>query len=178
MSSFSIPITPKDIDSLLFRIKKFEYNKYKIEHPIVKGFLRVANMPTNIFKIKDEALVRIPNNMNIPTNAKYLISYQGIVGFDNRGEKKKSKQPWRREYINSKPKQDLFSYINIEQTSEPWNEFVIQGENPILVRTKTILTNAFLYIDYYNNQEDPIIHALHNTSISISEEPNAEIGLE
>lgn len=51
MSSFSIPITPKDTVSLLFRIKKFEFNRYKIEHPTVKGFLRVANLPINILNL-------------------------------------------------------------------------------------------------------------------------------
>lgn len=165
------------MDSLLFRVKKFEFNKYKIDHPSVKGFLRVANMPNIILKIKDEKLQNLPPNVNMSINAKFLVSYQGIVGFVNFGEKKQSEKPWRTEYINSDIKQDLFGYIDTQQTDEPWNEFVIQGEKPILIRTKTVLTNAFLYPGFYNSMGDPIIHALHNTSISISEESNAEAGL-
>ncbi len=177
MSEFSISIGPEDMVPLLFKVKKFEYNTYKIEHNTVKGFLRVGNIPNNILKISDDKLANMPAGTKVPENMKYLISYQGIVGFVNHGEKKKPTKPWRPEYIDSKKKQDLFGYIINEQTFEPWNEFVIQGESPVLVRTKTTLTNAYLYPDYYNNSGDPIIHAMHNTSLSVSSDTNAEAGM-
>ncbi len=177
MPDASISIGPMDMTSLLFKVKKFEFNNYKIEHPKVKGFLRVGNIPNNILKISDEKFVNMPAGMNILENMKYIISYQGIVGFVNRGEKKKPTEPWLPQYVNSKTKQDLFGYIINEQTYEPWNEFVIQGKSPVLIRTKTTLTNAYLYVDCYNNSGDPIIRALHNTSISISSDSNAEVGM-
>ncbi len=178
MSDRSISINPKkDADSILFKVKKFEYNMYKIEHPSVKGFLRVANIPINILKVRDEKFANVPNMVNIPDHMRYFISYHPMVGYVNQGEKIKSAKRWQPQFINSSKKQDLFSYIIKEQTDEPWNEYVLQGETPVMLRTKTTLNTAYLYPEYSNDLGDPIIHAIHNTSISVSVDSNAEAGM-
>lgn len=59
------------MDSLLFRTKKFEYSKYKIDHPKVKGFLRVTNMPNTILTLSKKQLETLPINFNLPIQSRF-----------------------------------------------------------------------------------------------------------
>ena len=171
----SIRIPLKDTESLLFRVKKFEYNSYRIDHTIVKGILRVANIPTDILRIPDD---QFPASADIQEEQKHVVLYQSIVSFTNRGDKQEpsNPQPQKNDFDNSKRK-ELTNYLQDEQTFEPWNEYVIQGENPKLLRARTVLSKAVWYPDFINKIGDPYIWAYHNTTLSVSDDPTPEIGM-
>ena len=57
----SLDIPADKIESLPFRIKKFDYNRYYIDHPSIKGILNLANIVNNVGKVPD-ALIP-PNQM-------------------------------------------------------------------------------------------------------------------
>ena len=83
--SGSIRINANETESCVFRIKKFDYNSYRIDHPQIQGVLRLASIPTDIMKVPDE---KFPPDADVPDEAKYILGYQTIVGFTNTGEKK------------------------------------------------------------------------------------------
>jgi len=79
--------SPKDFKDQLFRVKKFQYNTYVVDHAQVKGILRLANVVTNILEIPEE---QVPPDARNPDTPSFMLGYQAIVSFSNNGEKKRT----------------------------------------------------------------------------------------
>jgi len=173
--SGSIRINANETEPCVFRIKTFDYNSYRIDHPQIQGVLRLASIPTDIMKVPDE---KFPPDADVPDEAKYVLGYQTIVGFTNTGEKKTptvGNMPQRKELKKAK-KMELTSYITQSSVSEPWNEYVISGADPKLLKTKTILSKLEWYIGITNRLGDPYLWANSNTTINVSDNPIPEVG--
>jgi hypothetical protein len=158
-----MPIDPTRFIDLYFVIKKISWSVYEVNHPTVKGTLRLIGLPTNIFEIPAEML---PPGAPLPVIS---LTAQGIVAFINEGKKQPSGKPLSPVEFNVAAKEDITSYVT--PRDEPFNEFVVQrlGKAPILVRTKTVLLKAEVLKDRYNVFGDPMLWINHNTSHSISE---------
>lgn len=172
----STNIPADKVESLPFRIKKFDYNRYYIDHPSIKGILNLGNIVNNVGKV-DESM--IPPNQMPPEGIAVGLGFQAIVSFTNQGEKHtpSSKLPTPQELAKAK-KLELTNYIVNEENYEPWNEYVLAGNNPPkLLKTRTILVKVEWVIDCYNNLGDPYLWANHNTSHSISDVDSPESGM-
>ena len=170
-----IRIEPSACDAVLFKVKKFQYNTYKIEHSHVNGTLCIASIPTGVRKIPQNILRQ--TNVPVPEESKYMVSYQSIVSFVSSGGKIKDAKPWKIEYAKSERRDELFDYIVKEQISEPWNEYVISESSPALLRTKTTLANAYTYVGFADGAGDPVINVQHSTTLSVSTGANVEHGM-
>ena len=169
----SISLSPKDLSEKLFRIKKLQYNTYEIDHPQVKGTLRLMYIPTNIMQVPEE---KIPPQQRISDDPTFMVGGHMIVAFSNREEKKEPTASIKQEDMKKAKKMELTSYI-IEQSFEPWNEFVIQGDPPIILKRRTILSKLEWYVDYTNQLGDPHLWAAHNTTDSVSKSVVGDSGL-
>jgi len=174
MAASPIRISPKDTTSLLFRVKKFEYNTYYIKHSQVEGVLRVANIPTDIMLIPDD---KFPPGVDIPDEQKYIMGYHTIVAFTNHKDKQEPSEIPKPIELKKRRKMELTNYMVQEQTFEPWNEYVIQGSNPKLLKTRTILAKVEWYPDITNKLGDPYIWANHATTVAVSSTDVPESGL-
>jgi len=171
----SVTIPPDKIESLPFRIKKFDYNRYYIDHPTIKGILNVGNIVNNVGKVPDSLIP--PDKM--PSEGMVVgLSFQAIVSFTNQGDKHTASKelPTPQKVVKMK-KQELTSYIVEEENYEPWNQYVLVGEPPKLLKTRTILIKVEWIIDCYNNLGDPYLLVNHNTSHSVSDTDSPESGM-
>ena len=167
-------LSPHRLTDKLFRIRKFQYSTYEIDHPQVKGTLRIANIPTNILEVPEEMLPPQARGTGIPT---YMVGGQAIVAFTNRGTKKEpSLHALTPELMQTARKVELTNYVT-DQSSEPWNEILVSGNPPILVRMRTILAKVDWFPDHTNQLGDPSIWAYHNTTQSVSIADSGEAGL-
>jgi hypothetical protein len=141
---------------------KIEWSIYDIYHPDVRGTIRLAGVPSKIYEVPRK---------NLPASALgpvFTLAIQGRVGFVNQGRKGTSDP----RDITSKgypklPKEDITSYAHARD--EPLNEFLVEGNPPLLVRTKTVLTKVELVKDRYDAFGDPQIIVSHHTSHRVSE---------
>jgi hypothetical protein len=150
-----------------FRVLKIEWSIYDINHPEVKGTIRVVGVPSKIYEV--------PRN-DLPTGTLgpvLTIVIHGAVGFTNQGRKgtgdPRSITP--EEYLKL-PRKDITNYA--QPRDEPLNEFLVDCSPPLLVRTKTILTKAELVKGRYDAFGDPQVFVTHNTSHRVSEYKPAE----
>jgi len=167
-------IPMEKITSVQFRIKNLNYNRYNIDHPEIKGILYLTNVVTNIGEVPAEL---IPVNQRISNEPQVGVSYQPIVAFINTAEKRTPTEIPKGSDLINKEKLDLTDFIIHEEDYEPWNEYVIQGEPPRILKTKTILTKVNSIVGVYNNLGDPYILANHNTTYSVSVKRSAESGM-
>jgi len=167
-------IPPEKIKSLQFRIKTLNYNSYNIDHSEIKGILYLTNVVTNIGEVSADM---IPVNQRISNEAQVGVSYQPIVSFINTGKKGTPTEiPTNKDLIN-KEKIDLTDFIIHEEDYEPWNEYILQGDPPRILKTKTILNKVQAIVGVFTNLGDPYILANHNTSYSVSIKKSAESGM-
>jgi hypothetical protein len=145
-----------------FRILKIEWSIYDIDHPDIKGTIRLVGIPSNIYEVPGNLL---PADKLGPV---FTLAIQGIVGFANRGRKgaRDSRAITSDEYPKL-PKEDITSYAHARD--EPFNEFLVGGSPPLLVRTKTVLIKVERVKDRYDAFGDPQVIVTHNTSHSVSE---------
>jgi hypothetical protein len=145
-----------------FRILKVEWSIYDIEHPNIKGTIRLVGIPSNIYEVPGKLL---PGGKLGPV---FTLVIQGIVGFANQGKKGPSdpREITADEYPKL-PKEDITFYAHARE--EPLNEFLVGGNPPLLVRTKTVLMKAEIVKDRYDAFGDPQIIVTHNTSHTVSE---------
>ena len=171
----SLDIPADKIESLPFRIKKFDYNRYYIDHPSIKGILNLANIVNNVGKVPDAL---IPPNQIPPEGILVGVSYQPVVTFTNQGEKhtRSDTLPTPQETLKMK-RLELTNYIVNEENYEPWNEYVLVGTPPKLMKTRTILSKVEWVIGSYNNLGDPYLLVNHNTTHSISDADTPESGM-
>ena len=167
-------ILPNRLNDKLFRVRKFQYNTYQIDHPQVKGTLRISNIPTNIFEVPDTMIPQDAKMSGVPT---YLVAGQTLVAFTNSGDKKEpSKQSLTPDIMKTARKIELTNYV-IDQPFEPWNEYVIQGDPPVLITRRTILARLEWFPDYTNGFGDPSLWAYENTTQNVSVTSTGESGL-
>lgn len=167
-------ILPTRLIDKLFRIRKFQYSTYEIDHTQVKGTLRIANFPTNIFEVPDDMIPQQAKMSDVPT---YVVSAQTIVAFTNSGEKKEpTATALTPELMKTARKMELTNYVG-GQPFEPWNEYVIQGDPPVLIRMRTILARLEWFPDYTNGFGDPSLWAYQNTTQNVSVTNTGESGL-
>lgn len=165
-------IDPSKLKSKRFKVKKLQYNTYEIDHPQVKGQLRLIAIPTHIIEVPKDVLPP----MNPPTNLpEFMIGTQGIAAFSNSYTNKK---------INLMPPNALTTAKKIEITNfvvdqgfEPWNEFIVEGTPPILIKTRTILSKLEWYDEYTDEFGAPSLFANHNTTHSASLATMGESGM-
>lgn len=167
-----IPV--EKVTSLEFRIKKLDYNKYYINHSEVKGVLYLANVVTNIGEVPIDMIPKKQRTSNEPPVG---VSYQPIVAFINKGKKSAPTEMPTHEELIDKKKVDLTDFITHEEDVEPWNEYVIQGDPPRILKTRSILNKAQWVVDVYNNLGDPYILANHSTTYSVSVKNAPESGM-
>jgi len=145
-----------------FRILKVEWSIYDIDHPDVKGTIRLVGIPSNIYEVPAKLL---PLGTLGPV---FTLVTQGIVGFANQGRKGPSDpRPITLAQYRKLPKEDITSYAHVRD--EPFNEFLLTGSPQWLVRTKTVLIKAELVRNRYDAFGDPQVLVTHNTSHSVSE---------
>lgn len=128
----------------------------------MKGTLRLLAVPMSIFEIP-KAL----STLATPQPA-IGISTQGIVAFINIGKKGPSDpKPVNQDEMRTIAREDLTSYT--VSRDEPLNEYVVSGNPPLLVRTKTVMLKVELFKNRFNVFGDPYLWVNHNTSHSVSE---------
>lgn len=164
------PIDLTKAEDKLFKVKKLLYNTYDIAHPKIKGQFRVITVPQNFIQLTKKIQ---PGG----SRANMAVSSQTLVGFSNRGKKLTPTSTLvTPEIVSSAKKEDLTRFY--ENANEPWNEFILQGTPPLLVRLKTILTRVEWLTEHVNSQGDPVLWANTNVSIDVFEENTGESGLE
>lgn len=136
-----------EFPSLLYRTKSFELDRYYIAHPVVNGILNIASIPVNILSAVTD---KLPHDVVITDDNRYIVVTTDIVTFVNKSAKKQPTSPDRRE-TGSARKTGLFDYIVKEQTDEPWNEYVVQDSHSKLLRIRTILTDVSSCDDVVNH---------------------------
>jgi len=169
-SSIDIPLTK--IIGKRFKVRKLQYNTYEIDHLEVKGQLRLIAIPVNIFEVPEDLL---PNGAKSEFPS-YVINFQSIVAFTNAGEKKQPKPIPPDTDIRTAKKTDITNFM-IDHPDEPWNEFILQGNPPIMIRTKTVLSKLEWNREYTDIFGDPSLWANHNTTHSVSQAPVGEGGM-
>jgi len=144
-----------------FRILKIEWSIYDIQHPNIRGTVRLVGIPINIYEVPRNLL---PAGTLGPV---FNLAIQGIVGFSNQGKKGASdpREITRDEYPKL-PKEDITSYTHARD--EPLNEFLVAGDPAFLVRTKTVLIKAELVKDRYDAFGDPQVIVTHNTTHTVT----------
>jgi hypothetical protein len=170
----SVNIDPKRLIGKRFRIKKLQYNTYEIDHLKVKGQLRLLSIPIKILQVPDDLIPADVNKSEFPT---YVIGFQSTVAFTNEGEKKELQLQPPNLDLRTTPKEDITNYIVDQQTFEPWNEFILQGNPPIMIKTRTILSKLQWLCSYTDNFGDPSLWAIHNTTHSASHVQAGEAGM-
>ena len=139
---------------------------YDIETSTIQGTLRVMAVPINI--------VEVPRSLLPPgTTGRALgLNTQGVVGFTNRGGKGAiDPRPITPEEAQKNEKQDLTSFLTVRD--EPFNEFILAGRPPTLLRTKTVVVKVEVLVGRRNAMGDPALLVNHSTSLSTSEDKSA-----
>ncbi len=170
-----INVPADKIKPLSFRVKKFDYNRYYIDHHDIKGILNVGNILNNVGKVPDEM---IPPRQMPSEGIVVGLGFQAVVSFTNQGVRHpgSKKLPLPQEMAKMK-KLDLTSYIVEEENYEPWNHYILVGTPPKLLKTRTILIKVEWLLDHYNNLGDPYLLVNHNTSHSVSNVDSPELGM-
>jgi len=169
----NIPI--EKVKPLSFRIKKFDYNRYRIDHPDVQGILNLGNVVNAVGKVPDS---EIPAEQVPPEGIVIGVGYQAIVSFTNQG--KKHNPPSKvlpPQDVGKAKKTELTDFITDENNFEPWNEYVLADNPPKLMKTKTILMKVEWVVDHYNNLGDPYLWVNHDTSHTVSDVGTHESGM-
>lgn len=157
----------------LFKIRKLQFNTYEIDHPEIKGQLRLITIPVNLYEVPKSQLPPNANTGGLPV---FMVGSQSIAGFSNKG-KRYTPNPQTQENMGKAPRIDLTNFVVQEQTFEPWNEFVIQGKPPLIVKLRTILTCVEWFQGLTNPVGDPALNALSDVTHSVSVAPTGEAGM-
>jgi len=151
-----------------FRVLKVEWSIYDVNHPEVKGTIRVVGIPSKIYEVPRDNL---PVSKLGPV---LTLVIRGSVGFANEGRKGASDpRPITPDEYSKLPKEDITSFAHVRD--EPLNQFLVDGSPPLLVRTKTILTKAEFVRDRYDAFGDPQVLVTHNTLHRVSEYKPGEL---
>jgi len=155
---------PTRLKHRVFRIKKLQYNTYEVQHQKVKGHLRLINIPVTIAEIPREHSTQNTTISDLPP---LMVAAQPISSFVNRGDKNTPSNVSMAD-LNRANKIDITNHILQDESYEPWNEFILAGSPPTLVRTRTILTKLEWLPDHNDMFGDPSLLTSHNTMQSVS----------
>jgi hypothetical protein len=154
-----------------FKIKKLQYNRYEVDHSEVKGELRLLNVPTNVLEIPKNTLPAGLGNSELPS---FLIGTQVVLAFSSKLPRKEVRvispdtQTFRKKEITS---------FMVDGPSEPWNEFILEGSPPLLLRVRTIVTKLEWFEDFTDAAGGPALSVSHNVTHDVSLAPVGEAGL-
>lgn len=165
------PIDLWEHKALLYRTKTFEYNRYYIDHPDVKGILRLATIPVDVIRIDKS---KVPQGLVTEESNEYIVSTSTTIMFVNRGKKKAPTET--SDDLSSHKKVSVLQYSVKEQTDEPWCEYVVQDRPGELLRIRTILTDVYYYPDIVTRIGDPCMTAKHSISIAVTDSAAPESG--
>ncbi len=168
----SFSIDPSKLIDKRFKIRKIHYNTYEVDHASLKGQLRLLAAPTNILEVPKDL---IPNGEANTTSPVLLIGTQAIVAFTSSIPRGKTRIAGETESRDTK-RSDITSFI-VEPPNEPWNEFILQGLPPLLLRTKTVLTKLEWLEGFTDVLGGPSLSVNHNTTHSVGEATTGEAGL-
>ena len=168
----SFGIEPSRLIDKRFKIKKMQYNKYEIDHNQVKGELRLLNVPTNILEVPKDTLPGEVVNPEFPSFVianpefpSFVIATQVIVAFTSSLPRTETKITTAG--AQTLKKREITSFI-VDSPHEPWNEFLLQGSLPIVVRIRTILTK----LEWIENNTDtmggPALSVNHNVTHDVT----------
>lgn len=169
-------ISPDLLTDKRFRIKKLEFSTYEVDGSNIKGQLRLVGVPQNVMEVPD---VLIPPQMEkTPGLPVVVIASQTLISFTNRGKKgKPATKQLTPDEIRRAKKFDLTAYVIQDSAHEPWNEFILEGDPPILLRLRTVLTKLEWIVDEYNYLGDPSLRANSAITHSVSIASAGETGL-
>ena len=153
----------------LFRIRRIQYNTYDIEHTEIRGQLRVITIPKNF--------LQLPEEFNSPDGLPTIVlGSQTLVSFTNSGEKlKPTNTQITPEVLQHAQKTDLTQFY--ENSNEPWCEFVLQGDPPLTVRLRTVLTRIQWLTEHVNETGDPVLWAYTNVTLETFQDNIQDSGL-
>lgn len=166
------PLNLWEHEALLYQTKTFEYNRYPIDHPDVKGILRLATMPVDVIRVDKS---RVPQGFTPADDNEYIVSTTTAVMFVNRGEKKTPTEIT--DDMSSHKMISVLQYAVTKQTDEPWCECVVQDRPGELLRIRTILTDAYYYPGLIASIGGPYLTARHTVSIAVTDNAAPESGV-
>ena len=105
----------------------------------------------------------------------YGVTGQVIMGFSNKGEKRTPAPTPAPAELRGARKKDLTQHV-LDNPVEPWNEYVVEGDPPVVVGTRTILAKLEWYVDHTNELGDPLLWASQNTTVRASGSGAADAG--
>lgn len=164
-------LQPRDLHPISFRIKKFDYSRYYIDSPEVKGILCLVDVVANVGRVPANI---IPPNQIPPGEVPIGMGTTAIVSFTNQGDKH---SPTPQGQMAGKPKSELTDYIIADRNHEPWNEYTLGTQPVLLLKTRTILSKAEWIKDCYNSLGDPVITVKQSTVHTFSNRSAPEGGM-
>ncbi|MDA8054183.1 MAG: hypothetical protein M0Z77_00855 [Thermoplasmatales archaeon] len=155
-------LSPGNSADLEFSVEKFDYNLYGINSTKsdVKGILRIAVVPTNIYLLKEKV-----NN-----KPQFYMQSANLISFVNQG-------------IYGRPDSSLVDFAHIEKydsfeleegkdyesLNEPGNTYFIIGTTPMYrIRVKSTVVKIELIKGHYDFRGNPIFSVEVNPGISYS----------
>ena len=118
--------------------------------------------------------VRCPGARRRPATFKSEWARCTSCRLPTRGDKHR---PTPEGQLSSKPKSELTSYIIADRNHEPWNEYALDTQPVVLLKTRTILSKVESLVGCYNQLGDPLILAQHSTVHTVSSQPAPEFGM-
>ena len=156
----------------MYRTKTFEYNRYHIDHPDVKGVLRLATIPVDVIRMDKS---KIPEGFVVEDGNEYIVSTSTTIMFVNWGKKKMPTEITGK--LSSHKKVSILQYSIKEQADEPWCEYVVQDRPSELLRIRTILTDVYYYPDIITSIGDPCMTTKHSINIAVTDNIAPESGM-
>lgn len=154
--------SPEDSTDLEFGVEKFDYNLYEINSMKsgVKGILRIAVVPTNIYLLKEKV-----NN-----KPQFYMQSANLISFVNQGEYGKSDNTAVDfSHIEKYDTFELEEGIDYEPLNEPGNTYFIIGRSPMYrIRVKSTVVKIELIKGHYDFKGNPIFSVEVNPGISYS----------
>lgn len=157
---------------IIFRVRKFDYNRYSVHHDLARGIISAGNIVTEVLEPPENSLEIGP--MNEPQLAIHTIN---VMSFINLG-KKNAPNPHIIDISSPEvEKIDITRSIPDEDRQEPYNEYVVAKDPPLILRTKSLLLKVVVCPNLYNEMGDPvlIIKQSHAHSVHKSMAPEANI---
>lgn len=165
---------PELLKDKRYKIRKLQFNTYEVDNPNVQGQLRLITIPGNIFEVP-ESLIPPEVRTGLPS---FAIAAQVFVAFTNRGKKgTPSPEILSPDQVKNAKRMDITSYAQ-DSPSEPWNEYIIEGDPPVILKQRTILTKLELLVGRTNQFGDPYLWANTQSTTSVGTSPASEAGME
>lgn len=149
---------PKDLDSKHFNIRKLDWSVYELDSQDVKGVLKLLGV---VVAVREST--RVETSQGLATAMSLEVN--AISSFINEGERGEPDQsPF-------KPNEAILDDItdHLHPIDEPFNEFVIAGDPPKLLRTRTVATMVRVARNRYNAFGEPILITTNATTYSLGE---------